>query len=256
MSPASSLSQTEKRQFVAREAYATLSRWGSAKGAVVFDIDDTLINHQESVTQGFEAMVELFDRLSERFVVHVVTARPDDDHALSCACSSKGIRLPVDRLHMMPTVDYYNDRDRSLVEQFKWRMHQTIVRARPGRRALRRPAWDAATTASLDTYLRHIEHRDTYVFDPALATPDGAPCLSAKLPGSVSAPRDGAFVASSRSRSADVAPGVARGSCTPPPASRRPWRCKPGPPPSSSRRRRLRNAVRAPPTSSAGRRAR
>lgn len=143
------------------------------------DIDDTLIDGNERVAHGFEFMKRLYEGASLLYPVHVVTARPDSDHA-SCMrmLRERGFSIPPDRLHMLPAHLY--DGPSRHVEEFKWKcycrmkaQHGGVV-ARCGDRL-----WDVAALSSLTTYLSHVRDEDTYVFwDPVLCG-----CLSVKLCG-------------------------------------------------------------------------
>ena len=75
--------KTEQRRFVAQHAllWLKLQHKRGARGAVMVDIDDTLIDGNECVKHGFELMRKLYDEASLVFPLHVVTARPDDQHA-------------------------------------------------------------------------------------------------------------------------------------------------------------------------------
>jgi hypothetical protein len=177
--------KTDQRLFVAAHAETWLvfqKEKRRAKGAVMVDIDDTLIDGNEAVAHGFQFMQQLYDRFSLLFPVHVVTARPDDQHARVMALlRSRGFCVPPDRLHMLPAHLYDKDPEEGHVERFKWTCYCRIahehggVVARFGDRL-----WDVAHLKSLDDgYLGHVRHRECYVFmDPAL----GGTC-SYKLPG-------------------------------------------------------------------------
>lgn len=171
----------EQRKLVAEHALAwiTYQKGVGARGCIIFDIDDTLINGKESVSGGFEFMVHMYTKVHKLFPVHIVTARPNEDHA-SCIdmLEAKGIVIPPDRLHMLPT--HLWGQDTKYVEEFKWdcykkclKMHDGVV-ARFGDKL-----WDVAHIQSLRTYLSHVHDRCCYIFfDPYL---NGS--LSGKLPG-------------------------------------------------------------------------
>lgn len=150
------------------------------KGCVIFDIDDTLINGREAVTGGFEFMVHMYNMTQQLYPIHIVTARPDEDHS-KCMdlLYSRGIQIPTDRLHMLPSKDYFSG-DTRLVEKFKWKcyvdchiLHKGVV-ARFGDKL-----WDVAHINSLRGYLRHVEDKHCYIF----FDPDMKNTLSGKLPG-------------------------------------------------------------------------
>ena len=152
-----------------------------ATGCVIFDIDDTLINGRESVSGGFEFMLSMYNVTQQLYPIHIITARPDEDHT-NCMglLTRRGICIPTDRLHMLPSKDYFCG-DTSLVEKFKWnkylechRLHKGVV-ARFGDKL-----WDVAHYNSLNGYLSHVEDRHCYIFfDPNMKG-----TLSGKLPGS------------------------------------------------------------------------
>lgn len=173
--------KTEQRTFVAQHALLWLrcQKSRGAKGAVMVDIDDTLIDSREAVVNGFQFMHELFTEASLYFPFHVVTARPDDQHAnVMKMLRERGFSIPPDRLHMLPEELY--GRSTRYVEEFKWRTylkigeeHQGVV-ARFGDKL-----WDVGHIASYDTYLKHVRDKDCYVFmDPTMCG-----TFSAKLPG-------------------------------------------------------------------------
>ena len=174
--------KTEQRQLLAEMAISWLrvQKSRGACGAIMIDIDDTIIDGNESVQNGFQFMQALYREASLMYPIHVVTARPDDNHELVMQMlQRKGFCVPPDRLHMLPAHLY--GKDHRHVEDFKWKcsvnigaMHHGVV-ARFGDKP-----WDVAHLESLRTYLGHVRDRDCYVFmDPALK---GA--LSGKLPGS------------------------------------------------------------------------
>lgn len=173
--------KTEQRAFVAQHALLWLKfqHERGAAGCVVFDIDDTLIDGNEAVVHGFELMVQLFTTVGQWFPVHVVTARPDDRHAeVMRLLQRRGLHVPPDRLHMLPARLY--DSPTRHVEEFKWGVHERLVRAHGAVIArFGDKLWDVAHYESLRTYLGHVADRDAYVFfDPALRG-----TLSGKLPG-------------------------------------------------------------------------
>lgn len=174
--------KTALRTLVAEHArsWLGLQHERGAQGCVMFDIDDTLIDGHERVQNGFPFMAELFHDASRYFPVHVVTARPDDDHrnVMKLLCE-RGLAVPPDRLHMLPSQLYYEGSGRD-IELFKWGVYQRIARAHGGGIArFGDKLWDVAHVDSLDTYLEHVQDRDCYIFfDPRL---NG--CLSGKLPG-------------------------------------------------------------------------
>lgn len=173
--------KTEQRRLVAEHALLWLEyqyRRG-IRGCVVFDIDDTLIDEHERVTYGFEFMAKLYDKVSLWFPVHVVTARPKDQHDIVMKMLRKrGFCIPPDRLHMLPTSMY--GLSTRYVEKFKWNVHVQLVSQHGfvvGRFGDK--LWDVAEIRSLDAYLVHVRDRDCYIFwDPKLGG-----TLSAKLPG-------------------------------------------------------------------------
>ena len=175
--------KTVQRTLVARVALQWLAVQAArgVRGVIMIDIDDTLIDGKESVTNGFDAMRKFYVAAHERFPIHVVTARPDDDHRQVLKMLTKrGLCIPPDRLHMLPAKLYGGDLRH--VEEFKWRVcqrirdeHGGIVIARLGDKM-----WDVAhpeTIAALDTT---VHDRDCVVFFDARQS--GTLCC--KLPGS------------------------------------------------------------------------
>lgn len=148
------------------------------QGTIMFDIDDTLINGRECVTYGFEYMKDLFDEMNLMFPIHIVTARPDDQHDLvTRMLKHRGFCIPTDRLHMLPSDQYdREDRDECII-RFKFETFKKMknehgrVLARFGDRK-----WDVAHIDTLRD-LKHVDETDCCVF-----IENG--CLCVKLPGS------------------------------------------------------------------------
>lgn len=173
--------KTQLRAYVAQHArlWLRMQRARGAKGAVMIDIDDTLIDGNENVVNGFEFMRELYDEASLSFPIHIVTARPDEEHAnVMVMLRKRGFRVPPDRLHMLPT-HLYNRSSRHVVD-FKWKCFLKIAQTHGGVVArFGDKLWDVAHHSSLDTYLSHVSDGDTYIFlDPHMGG-----TYSAKLPG-------------------------------------------------------------------------
>ena len=174
--------KTEQRRFVAHFArnWARVQHERGYRGAVMVDIDDTLIDGNENVVNGFQFMKDVYTELGSLFPLHVVTARPDDDH-LKCMdmLVKRGFCIPPDRLHMLPAHLY--GKESVHVEDFKWKTccaisdsHRGVV-VRMGDKM-----WDVAHHASLHSSLfAHVDDKDCYVFlDPAQKG-----TASFKLPG-------------------------------------------------------------------------
>ena len=170
-----------RRRFVAEHVldWVTFQRSRGVRGCVYADIDDTLIDGNERVTNGFEHMLHMLQRASMLCPVYICTARPDDDKEnVMKLLHARGVYVTPDRLYMLPAHLY--DRSSRHVEEFKAKTYDELVRkegavlARCGDKL-----WDVAHLDSLDTYLKHVDDKDCYVFfDPRLGG-----CLSAKLPG-------------------------------------------------------------------------
>ena len=174
--------KVDQRRFVAQMALSWLAmmRKMGARGAIMIDIDDTLIDGHECVQNGFQFMKELYQESALKYPIHVVTARPDSDHAKAMEMLAKlGFSIPPDRLHMLPA-HLYEQRDTSHVEQFKWQTYLRIGHDHEGVVArFGDMLWDVAHIDALHTTLAHVRDRDAYVFlDPAL---NGT--MSCKLPG-------------------------------------------------------------------------
>jgi hypothetical protein len=172
---------TALRRFVASHGLLWLRcmKARGAKGAVVYDIDDTILDGNEQVVRGFEQMRVLFEEAFQLFPVHVVTARPRIDHDKCMRMlRDRGFHISPDRLHMLPTHLY--DRSTRHVEDFKWAVHQKLVADHGAVLAkFGDKLWDVAHRSSLRSYLGHVSDADCYLFwDPRL---NGT--LSAKLPG-------------------------------------------------------------------------
>ena len=175
-------SKTELRQFVAEQArsWATLQHRNGVRGAIMLDIDDTLIDGRDRVVNGFQYMRDLYSELSLLYPIHIVTARPRSDHAEVMRLLSRlGFAIPADRLHMLPTRLY--GKSYKYVEDFKFECYKTIKDTH-GNVVLRMgdKMWDVAHINTLrGGPLSHVQDASCYVFmDPQMA-----PCLSCKLPG-------------------------------------------------------------------------
>lgn len=173
--------KTEQRQYLAEQALTWLQvqKKRGARGAVVYDIDDTILDGNETVQHGFQFMQTLFNKTSLMYPIHIVTARPDDNHdAVMQMLQRKGFCIPSDRLHMLPA--HLWGKEGRHVEEFKWKCSVDIALRHGGVVArFGDKLWDVAHIDSLHTYLGHIRDRDCYVFlDPKLKG-----TFSGKLPG-------------------------------------------------------------------------
>ena len=164
---------TAQRRYVADEAKKWLEeklRQGK-QGAVVFDIDDTLINGNEAVAHGFQYMVELYRWALQHFPVELVTARPEEEKSnVMRMLHKRKLFVGFNNLHMMNTKEY-NSGDTTYVKNFKWGKHLDFVKmykdgvlAKMGDRL-----WDVAERHSPSTYLKHVPEELCYIFtDPKL----------------------------------------------------------------------------------------
>jgi len=181
-------SKTELREYVASCAtsWVMYQQRQGLRGAVMLDIDDTLIDGRESVAFGFGFMRDLYNTLHLHFPIHIVTARPDDEHGnVMSLLTKRGFCIPPDRLHMLPAELY--GRSYSHVEDFKWERYKYIeklhnlVLLRMGDKL-----WDVARLQSLrgtgeggTGNMSHITDPECYIFtDPGMQS-----CMSCKLPG-------------------------------------------------------------------------
>lgn len=175
--------KTEQRRFIADHAriWLKFQHKRNSTGAVMVDIDDTLIDAYENVNHGFQYMKDLYDEASILFPLHIVTARPDEDHhAVMKMLSNRGFCIPPDRLHMLPTHLY--GKDYSHVERFKWETYLKIGKIHNGVVArFGDKMWDVCHIRDLGSgsQLSHVTDRDCYVFmDPSMKG-----TMSCKLPG-------------------------------------------------------------------------
>lgn len=148
------------------------------KGCVIFDIDDTLIDGSERVVNGFEFLADTYMRVHKLYPVHIVTARPAEDHSKCMEMLGKrGIVVDPDRLHMIPSEDWGDDKK---TEEFKWNCHMKCFRLHDGVIAkFGDKLWDVAHIQALHSYMSHVEDEWCLVFfDPYLKG-----TLSCKLPG-------------------------------------------------------------------------
>lgn len=185
-------SKTHARRFIAEHALLYLRymyEHKKARGAIIFDIDDTIIDYSQKVKGGFEHMKQLWSELHPLFTIYVITARPEDQREKVIDMLHKlHFCVDPDRLHLLPTEDY--DKHFKYTERFKWKTFKKIeaemksrnqrVVARFGDRV-----WDVGSLQSLHKTkttageLEHIADNATVVFiDPCMHG-----CLSSKLPG-------------------------------------------------------------------------
>lgn len=173
--------KTEQRMFIAFHArnWITYQFKRRTGGAIMIDIDDTLIDGNESVSHGFQYMKELYLSIGVMFPLHVVTARPfEDHHNVMKLLLDRGFCVPPDRLHMLPTELY--GKDYSHVERFKWNTYLTIGKDHGGVVArFGDKMWDVAHFQSIHGQLAHVNDRECYIFrDPSMKG-----TVSYKLPG-------------------------------------------------------------------------
>ena len=174
-------SKEEQRRILSEHALSWLrmQKQRGARGAIMIDIDDTIIDKNEKVHDGFECMHAMYQEMSLTFPIHVVTARPDDDHANAMKMLHKrGFCVAPDRLWMLPSALY--GKSTTHVEEFKWKCYLKIGCAHGGVVArFGDKLWDVAHIASSQTYLKHVDDKHCYVFrDPQMRG-----TASFKLPG-------------------------------------------------------------------------
>ena len=177
-------SKTEARNFVANFALSWLRCRYRTKvaGVVMFDIDDTLVDGKECVVNGFQSMQNLFLEACKMYPVHVVTARPDDDHdnVVRNLLHKKGFCVPTDRLHMLPAKLYGGDY--SHIVKFKFDCYEKMKREHraPCLCRLGDKLWDVAHVDTMrKNALAHVREEDTYIYMDPLQPG----CISCKLPG-------------------------------------------------------------------------
>ena len=173
--------KTDQRAFIAGVAmdWVHYCKAKGHKGAIMLDIDDTLIDGNERVAHGFDAMREFFHRARRRYPVYLVTARPDSDHAhVLDMLQERGFGVDSDRLFMLPAKLYGLSYDH--VVEFKWNKYKEIRRAHGGVIVrIGDKMWDVARAHSLRTSLKDVKDTDClYFLDPAMPR-----TLSCKLPG-------------------------------------------------------------------------
>ena len=173
--------KAEQRQYIAEYAisWLMLQKKRGVYGAIMIDIDDTILDGRQMVQNGFELMKTLFDVAVCFFPIHIVTARPDSekDYVIRML-QERGFTIPFDRLHLLQEA-WYGKGD-EFVERYKLdmfiriaNMHNGCV-ARFGDRL-----WDVAHIDALHTYMKDVSNRSCYIFkDRRLRG-----TLSFKLPG-------------------------------------------------------------------------
>lgn len=174
--------KTEAREFVGLHALAwcRLQHKRRAQGALIFDIDDTVLDGHERVAHGFPLMQTLFHEAGMLFPVYFVTARPDDQHAnVMRMLKDRDFVVPPDRLYML-SKRAYDHGTAADIEEFKFRSYCEIAKRHGGVVArLGDKAWDCHHLNALHTYLAHVRDEDCHICrDPALKG-----TVSYKLPG-------------------------------------------------------------------------
>lgn len=177
------ITKTEQRQFIAEHAKAwlRLQKRRRSTGAIMIDIDDTLIDGNQAVQHGFQFMQEMYMEASLHFPIHIVTARPYSDHENVMKLLQKhSFCIAPDRLHMLPTELYYT-KDLSHVEDFKYNCYRTISHLHHGVIArFGDKMWDVAYLPAMRMGLfNQVDDKEAYIFkDPNLKG-----TVSFKLPG-------------------------------------------------------------------------
>lgn len=171
--------KTDIRRFIAEHAllWIRTQHKRRARGAIMIDIDDTIIDANERTKHGFEFMKEMYSEVSVLYPVHIVTARPDDQHSVVMKMlKDLGFCIPPDRLHMLPSAQY--GKDYSYVERFKWKSFLKIAKAHGGVIArFGDKLWDVAHYDALSSYMQHIDEEACIFMDRKLKG-----TVSGKLP--------------------------------------------------------------------------
>jgi hypothetical protein len=174
--------KTDQRTAVADHALLWLRIMKNMKrtGCIMVDIDDTLIDGNEAVHNGFQFMRVFYCAASQLYPLHMVTARPDSDHAAVIEMMwDRGYCIPPDRLHMLPA-HLYGKTTRH-VEEFKFKKSKEIAAMHNGLLVrVGDKLWDVTHLDTMDKGgLHHVADKDSYVFIDPLQ-PKTA---SYKLPG-------------------------------------------------------------------------
>jgi len=156
------------------------------QGAVIFDIDDTLIDGNQTFMHGFEFMKEVYALANTRCPIHIVTARPDYDKAACLQLLAKrGLCIPCDRLHMLPGADYdlESSQERNArIKAFKNKCYTDIAKKHGVLARFGDKMWDVARTndqREKSNYLSQVRDRDCYIFSDPLQKHS----VLVKLPG-------------------------------------------------------------------------
>ena len=180
-------SHAHQRRFVAEHGKTWLSTCARMKlrGAVVFDIDDTLIDGKQEVVRGFQDMLETYQHAKRLgFPVYVVTARPDDDEEYVYGMlSRREIHVTPEHLKMLPA-EHYNvedDKERDeLITDFKFGKYLEFVKKH--NRVLARfgdKLWDVCDKNTIVQDLNHVSNRHCWIGRDCRQ----GMCVSYKLPG-------------------------------------------------------------------------
>lgn len=168
--------KTETRELLATHAMYWLKnqvRLGK-KGALYFDIDDTIISSNNGVSMyGFTFLQDVFKEFQHIFHIHIVTARPERGRAETIdQLKSKKLYVMHDNLHMLDDKVYDHGTNEDFA-RFKWTAYLKIrekhgeVIARFGDKM-----WDVAHFTALYSdrpYLKHVDDTAGYMFsDPRL----------------------------------------------------------------------------------------
>ena len=180
-------SKRQKLEVIALVAKLWLRGYGLAEcsrehtPAIVYDVDETLIDGNQRVSGGYRRIREVFDEGRRAgFSTHLVTARPRSSRRDVLELLERE-RIVVDssNLWMMDDGEWERNDPRD-VKRFKYdsfkkirKQHGSVV-ARFGDRL-----WDICRPDHADTCLRDVQDKECVLFfDP------GQGCLCSKMPGS------------------------------------------------------------------------
>ena len=173
--------KTDQREFIAHLAmdWVLYKYRQGASGAIMLDIDDTLIDGHECIKNGFGEMRTFFQRARKRFPMYIVTARPKSEHDdVMSMLHERGLTVEADRLMMLPTNQW--GKDTKFVEVFKWNAYKEI-RDRHGGVIVRLgdKMWDVSHIRKLNGMFANVKDVQCLTYmDPGMPG-----TLSGKLPG-------------------------------------------------------------------------
>lgn len=160
-----------KRELIAEVGIRWIDRFAQTKPrnrrppAIIFDIDDTLVDYQENRRSGFERMTDLFKYARQSGVrLYVVSARPESTRGrvislltdIGCGVDSVNLKLMTDEAYKDGTMDD--------VVEFKDSSYEGIARVSNVIARFGDKLWDIARPADVQAHFAHFSEKSCLVF--------------------------------------------------------------------------------------------